>query len=150
VFATLAAQVAQAAPPTAGVAVVEQSAFAVVRDSIMGGLTIIAIAMAVLAILRTQRVYQDWLKDKDAQAASREKADALDRDAQGKTAEAIRNQTDAIKEMTSASREVSTRMAKVEANQEGVANTVRWIYGQSSGQTRAVGSPPSRRDPRRD
>jgi predicted metal-binding transcription factor (methanogenesis marker protein 9) len=80
----------------------EATAASTVRETILGGVAVLAIGVALWAILMLKRTQDLWLKDKDAQAARAEASNEKDRERSEKQTEAIRDLAQATRENTRA------------------------------------------------
>jgi hypothetical protein len=80
----------------------EQTAASTVRETILGGVAVLAIGVALWAILMLKKTQDLWLKDKDAQAARAEASNEKDRERSDKQTDAIRDLANAVREQTRA------------------------------------------------
>ncbi len=95
----------------------EQTAIATVRETILGGVALLAIGVALWAILRLQRTQDAWLRDKDAHASRAEASNEKDRERSEKHTEAIRDLAQAVRENT---RAIETIRASTDATAHAI------------------------------
>lgn len=121
----------------------EQTAASTVRETILGGVAVLAIGVALWAILMLKRTQDLWLKDKDAQAARAEASNEKDRERSDK-------HSDAVRDLAAATRENTRSGEALKASCDGMhqaidrQNDILRLLLQKSGQYQAT-RPPDRK-----
>lgn len=115
---------------------VEQSTMQVVRETVLGGIAVGAIALAVWAVLTLKKVQDARVADKDAQADRAEKSNEKDRDRSEKHTAAITDLAAATRENTKA---VEGQKQVLESMKQTLGLLVEWLkLGKSSSSMQAV------------
>jgi hypothetical protein len=117
---------------------VEQSTMQVVRETVLGGIAVGAIALAVWAVLTLKKVQDARVADKDAQADRAEKSNEKDRDRSEKHTTAIQDLAVAVRENT---RAVEAQKQVLESMKTTISSLFEWLklgLGKSSSSMPAV------------
>ena len=115
---------------------VEQSTMQVVRETVLGGIAVGAIALAVWAVLTLKKVQDARVADKDAQAERAEKSNEKDRDRSEKHTAAIQDLAAATRENTKA---IEGQKQVLESMKQTLGLLVEWLkLGKSSSSMQAV------------
>ncbi len=115
---------------------VEQGASKLVQETALGAIAVLAVVAAGYLFLRCSRLYDAWIKDKDAQASRAELSNEKDRERSDKHTEAIRDLAEAIRDLTRA-QEAS------HASHESLRASVERLYEFLKLLTKSSGSMPA-------